>query len=67
MGLSCLDLPSLRTGLLELPRSEVMISFADALPASQAFILADFLRHFRRGGGRCASIRSGGSPRIAGW
>jgi hypothetical protein len=54
VSLSCLGLPSLRTGLLELPRSEVVISFAGDLPcsdASEASFLADFLRHFGRGGG----------------
>jgi len=33
------------------PRSEVVISFADDVPTGEAAFLANFLRHFRRGGG----------------
>jgi len=51
VSLSCLGLPVVRAGVLELPRSEVVISFADDLSASEAAFVADFLRHFGRGGG----------------
>ncbi|HRL74318.1 MAG TPA: hypothetical protein PLC86_00975 [Candidatus Accumulibacter phosphatis] len=51
VNLSCLGLPSVRAGLLELPRSEVTISFADEQRGREAAFLADFLRHFGRGGG----------------
>lgn len=51
VGLSCPSLPLLRNGPIELPRSEVVIAFADDVPASKAVFLADFQRHFGRGGG----------------
>ncbi|QKS27651.1 MAG: hypothetical protein FAZ92_03210 [Accumulibacter sp.] len=51
VSLSCRGLPVLRAGLLALPRSEVVIAFADDIPTGEAAFLADFLRHFGRGGG----------------
>jgi len=51
VDIRCLPLPALRLGILHLPRMEVSIDFSGGSAAQQAQFIADFQRHFRRGGG----------------
>ena len=51
VDIRCQPLPALTVGSLRLPRLDVSIAFSGASAEEQANFIADFERHFRRGGG----------------
>ncbi|EXI72935.1 MAG: hypothetical protein AW11_02868 [Candidatus Accumulibacter regalis] len=51
VDIRCRPLPALQVGILQLPRLDVSIAFSGGSAEEQATFIADFQRHFRRGGG----------------